>query len=64
MVFRNTGLGGVKVDYYVPQSIKNKINNILNKGCKIWTLMKNASSVDVMTQYYLTNEFENSEIII
>ena len=64
MVFRISGLGGVKVEYYVPQSIKNKINNILNKGCKIWTLMKNASSVDVMTQYYLTNEFENSEIIM
>lgn len=64
MIFRISGLGGVKVEYYVPQSIKNKINNILNKGCKIWTLMKNASSVDVMTQYYLTNEFENSEIIM
>ena len=56
-------LGGLRGTYYVPQAIKNKINNILNRGCKIWTLIKNDTNTDNMLQYYLTNEFENSEII-
>ena len=57
-------LGGLRGIYYVPQAIKNKINNILNRGCKIWTLIKNDTNTDNMLQYYLTNEFENSEIIM
>ena len=57
-------LGGLRGIYYVPQTIKNKINNILNRGCKIWTLIKNDTNTDNMLRYYLTNEFENSEIIM
>lgn len=50
------------ITYFVPQIVKQKINSILNRGCKLWTLIYKNQTGATWQDFYLGSDFENAEI--